>query len=149
MRLAPLARMAILFVLCAVMLAFARPARTANPTQPERALLTALNDVRAGFHLQRLRFSKRLQEGAQGYARRLRYRNLFAHAHLPADVAETLAWGRRPAMEPREIVRLWLESPTHRVVLLWPEARRVGFGISIGTYRGYESISVAVGRFSQ
>jgi uncharacterized protein YkwD len=149
MRLAPLARMAILFVLCAVMLAFARPARTANPTQAERALLTALNDVRASFHLQRLRFSKRLQEGAQGYARRLRYRNLFAHAHLPADVAETLAWGRRPAMEPREIVRLWLESPTHRVVLLWPEARRVGFGISIGTYRGYQSISVAVGRFSQ
>jgi uncharacterized protein YkwD len=141
--------MAVLFVVCAVVLAFARPARTAAPTDAERALLTALNDVRASFHLHRLRFSKRLQEGAQSYARRLRYRNLFAHAHLSPQVAETLAWGRQRAMEPQEIVRLWLDSPTHRVVLLWPEARRVGFGISIGTYRGYESISVAVGRYSQ
>ena len=149
MRLAPLARMAVLFVLCAVLLAFPRPAKTATPTQAEHALLTALNDARASFHLHRLRFSKRLQEGAQGYAHRLRYRGLFAHAQLSPDVAETLAWGRQRAMEPREIVRLWLESPTHRVVLLWPEARRVGFGISIGTYRGYESISVAVGRFSK
>jgi uncharacterized protein YkwD len=115
----------------------------------EHALLAAVNETRASLNLQRLSFAERLQAGAERYARRLMSRNLFGHARLASGVAETLAWGRVRAMDPREIVRLWLESPPHRAVLLWPEARRVGLGVRIGRFLGHPSISLAVGRFSR
>lgn len=149
MRLAPLGRMGVVLVVCALLLALARPARAAAPTRMEKALLAAVNEARAALHLHRLRFGKRLQQGAHVYARRLMQRNLFAHASLSPGMAETLAWGTAGVMDPRVIVQLWLDSPSHRAILLWPEARRAGFGITIGWFKGYPSIQLAVARFSR
>ena len=148
MRLATLARLGVALVVCTILLSLARPARAAAPTRMERALLAAVNEARAAFHLRRVHLGKRLQAGAHVYARRLMQRNLFTHASLSPGVAETLAWGTAGIMDPRVIVQMWLDSPPHRAILLWPEARRAGFGITIGWFRGYPSIRLAVARFS-
>jgi uncharacterized protein YkwD len=128
--------------------ALAKRARAGGPkpTHLEIVMLDAINDARTERRLRPVRFAADLQAGARRYARSLLQRNLFAHARL-SGLGEVLAWGTDPLMEPRHIVRLWLDSPPHRRVLLWPDARFVGLGLAVGTFQGYTGVRLAVGRF--
>jgi uncharacterized protein YkwD len=51
-------------------------------------------------------------------------------------VGETLAWGRDERARPAAIVAAWLDSPSHRRVLLNPRYRRVGIGLAVGLPAG-------------
>jgi uncharacterized protein YkwD len=52
------------------------------------------------------------------------------------SVGETLAWGREERARPAAIVAAWLDSPSHRRVLLNPRYRRLGIGLAVGLPAG-------------
>jgi uncharacterized protein YkwD len=135
--------------LLAAPLAFAKRPRStgSKPTRLELVVLDAINDARRSHRLRALKLRADLQAGARRYARSLLQRNLFAHAGL-SGVGEVLAWGTFNLMEPRHLVRLWLDSPPHRRVLLWPDARYLGIGLAVGTFQGHTGVRLAVGRFA-
>jgi uncharacterized protein YkwD len=47
-------------------------------------------------------------------------------------VGENLAWGTRAKGTARQILRMWMASPSHRRVLLMPSFRDVGLGVEWG-----------------
>ena len=146
-------RPAVVALVCVVSL-LAAPAATAKrqrpaaptPTQAELAVLDAINEARVAHGLAPVRLGPRLSQDARRYARSLRDRNLFVHSGVQG-LAEALAWGTIELMGPRAIVRLWLESPPHRTLLLWPQARRAGIGLAFGSFRGLTDVRIAVARF--
>jgi uncharacterized protein YkwD len=126
-------------------LAFAPAASAGAPTSAERALLQAVNATRAAHGLGPLRFSWPLQNRAHAYARWLIRTDNFVHASsLPPNTRENLAWATSNIASARQIVRMWLDSPGHRVALLWRGASRAGVGVARGSYRGYRDVRVAV-----
>jgi uncharacterized protein YkwD len=56
-------------------------------------------------------------------------------------VGENLAWGQET---PREVVRWWLDSPTHCRTLMDADANEVGIGVQVDpeTERGYVWVMV-------
>jgi uncharacterized protein YkwD len=50
-------------------------------------------------------------------------------------------------MKPSKAVRMWLDSPPHRVLLLKPGFRKVGTGWLRGQWRAHGCAEVAVARF--
>jgi uncharacterized protein YkwD len=64
---------------------------------------------------------------------------------------ENLAWGA-PTIEPRDIVRRWLESPSHRRNILDPHWRRIGVSAvnvrnPIGHYQPWETVTITAAEF--
>jgi uncharacterized protein YkwD len=133
-------------VLLALAFAFTgvAPAEAARPTTKERNLLRAVNDARAAHGLVRVRFRWPLQDRAHRYARTLLATDTFVHSSLPPGVGENLAYGNIWLMRPRRVVRMWLNSPPHRRILLWRAARRAGVGVADGEYLGLAGMRVAV-----
>jgi uncharacterized protein YkwD len=132
----------------ATVLALAAPAAAPAATRHERAVIAAINEVRAASGVARLALGSSLQAGAHSYARTMINRNLFAHASLPGGISENLAWGSASLMSPRGVVRLWLSSPSHRANLLHPHWRRIGVGLAGGPFQGVSPARVAVARFT-
>ena len=85
-------------------------------------------------------------------------RNYFAHGSFAARLArfgvraprvgENLAWGVGAGAEPRDVVRRWLESPSHRANLLRRGFRRVGLGLRAGPFAGYGRAVVITADFA-
>lgn len=104
------------------------------------AVLRELNRVRARHALARLHADRRLARTARAHSRDMARRGYFSHgswatrvrasAGRARSIGEVLARRRvgRPGQEARAIVRAWLRSPGHRVVLLNGSFRRVGIG---------------------
>ena len=92
--------------------------------------------------------SKNLHGSARAYARRLLKYDYFEHAEMPAGIGEILAWGSKDRFLAARIVQVWMESPHHRRLLLLPSARRAGFGLWAGNFRGHGDVRMAVGRVS-
>jgi uncharacterized protein YkwD len=108
----------------------------------ERALVRAVNGVRARHGLPRLARTRSLSRAADSHSRRMLANDFFAHGAMAARlrrfarfrrVGETLAMvsgcGRRGA---RRIVHMWMASPGHRAVLLSRRYRRIGVGARSG-----------------
>jgi uncharacterized protein YkwD len=117
----------------------------------ERAMLGAINRERAHYGLGRLKGSGRLARAADHHSWEMLDADYFAHesrdgssfdrrvrhfAHLRA-VGETLAMvggcGRGSA---RRIVRMWMNSPGHRAILLSATFRRIGLARRTGNLGG-------------
>jgi uncharacterized protein YkwD len=137
-------RLTVALVATALALSGVASAEAAAPTTKERNLLRAVNEARAAHGLVRVRFRWPLQARAHRYARTLLATNTFVHAHLPLGVGEDLAYGNVWLMRARQVVRLWLNSPPHRRILLWRAARRAGVGVADGRYLGFNGMRVAV-----
>ena len=122
----------------------------ASPGNP--ALLRELNAARADHGLAPLRADARLIHAATRHSRDMVAHQYFAHesrsgARFSSRIAatgfmrrngrwwvgENLAWGRGPDAAPEAIVRAWLQSPSHRRVVLSARYRRVGIGVASGT----------------
>jgi uncharacterized protein YkwD len=116
----------------------------------ERKLIRRINDVRAEYGLTRLRPSRALARAADRHSRDMLRRDFFAHNSsdgTPFDhrvrryagaalVGETLA-----TISPRRggaalVVRLWMESPPHRAILLGPGFGRIGIARRWGRLGG-------------
>ena len=122
----------------------------------EASLLQTMNSVRTSKHLVPLRLDLRLLRAARGHSTDMMHRQYFAHgavadrvlaegAHGPV-FGEDLAWGTGATAQ--WVVNRWLASPPHRAVLLRPGFRRVGIGISFGTFAGHGGAVVFTADFA-
>jgi uncharacterized protein YkwD len=131
-------------VLCALstllVLTFATAAPAAQAASSridggERAVVRAINRARTAHGLRALRTHRRLARAADVHSRSMLRSNFFSHGAFSQRVrryvslrriGETIAMTTR--CSPRKVVRMWLNSPPHRAVLLSGGFRRVGVG---------------------
>jgi uncharacterized protein YkwD len=122
----------------------------------ESSLLQAMNGVRMSHGLAPLRLDVRLLGAARGHSADMMRRQYFAHGSLASRVlargargplfGEDLAWGT--GVTAQWVVDRWLASPAHRANLLRPGFRRVGIGISFGTFAGHGDAAVVTADFA-
>jgi uncharacterized protein YkwD len=149
----PMTRSALIFVL--VLAATSAPAARSDAAQRgrgEQAVIRRINDVRAQYRLAPVHFSRGLSRAADAHTRDMLQRDFFAHessdgtpfdrrVHRYVDaraVGETLAAVAQRRGVAALVVRLWMESPPHREVLLAPEFRRIGVARRWGELDGIE-----------
>jgi uncharacterized protein YkwD len=138
----------IALLVCAGALALAAPAQSAAPTPMEQRLITKINQTRAAHGLRKLRLGPAIQRGSHAWSRYLMRADSFHHSsQLRAGTGEILAWGTCGWFTPLRAVRMWLNSPSHRALLLRPGFRYVGTGWTAGNWRGYSCVEMAVARF--
>ncbi len=131
---------------CVCAVALAAPAQAA-PNQIEKRLVERINDMRAAHGLRHVRIAPGLSRGAHSWSRYLVRADSFYHARLAPGTGEIIAWGTCSWFTPAQAVRMWLDSPGHRVLLLRPGFRFVGAGWTRGSWRGYGCVKMAVARF--
>lgn len=92
-----------------------------------------VNKRRVNHNLPRVRFAACANRVAEEWSQYLSAHGLFEHRSM-AEVldrcnaryaGETLGRG---TMAPRKLVRMWMQSPGHRAILLSPKPRRIGVG---------------------
>jgi uncharacterized protein YkwD len=126
--------------------AFAGPARVDNR---ERAIVHGINHQRAKYGLAPVKVSTRLSRAADFHSWEMLDANYFAHDSRdggPFDqrvrryankraLGETLAMlsGRCGHGSAHRFVRMWMDSPPHRAILLSSSYRRVGIGRRTGS----------------
>jgi uncharacterized protein YkwD len=138
---------------CLLAATFAVPAVAsasgARLDQKERAIIRGINHQRANHGLAPVRPSARLARAADYHSWEMLDANYFAHTSRDGGsfdqrvrryvdkqaLGETLAYlggscGRGSA---HQIVRMWMNSPPHRAILLSSTYRRVGIGKRVGT----------------
>lgn len=111
----------------------------AAPATYERRVHRLVNIRRANHGLRPLKFADCADTSAENWANYLARNNEFFHQSM-TDVlnrcdaqyaGETLGRG---AMAPRKLVRMWMESPGHRAVLLSTKSTRLGIGAAPDAY---------------
>jgi uncharacterized protein YkwD len=113
----------------------------------ERSIINAVNKQRAAHGVAKVRRSAKLARAADFHSWEMLDANYFAHSSRDGGsfdnrvrrfarhraIGETLAWmsgcGRGSASR---VVRMWMNSPPHRAVLLTPLYRRIGVGKRTG-----------------
>src|SRR5712691_5493853 len=129
-------------------------ARTLNSS--EALLLQSMNAVRTSNHLAPLRLDVRLLRAARGHSADMLSRGYFTHGAVAGRAlaqgargpvfGEDLAWAT--GLTAQWVVAHWLASPSHRANLLRPGFRRVGIGISFGTFAGHGGAGVVTADFA-
>ena len=122
------------------------PAQAA-PNPMERRLVERINDTRAAHGLRRLQPRPLLMRGAHSWSLHLVRADSFHHARLASGTGEILAWGTCDWFGPARAVRMWLNSSSHRALLLRPGFRYIGTGWTRGSWRSYGCVERAVARF--
>jgi len=122
----------------------------------EASLLRTINSVRTAHGLAPVRLDLRLTRAARGHSADMLNRQYFAHGSIASRAVatgargprfgENLAWATR--LTPQWVVGRWLASPSHRAVLLRPGFRRIGIGISFGTFAGRNNAGVVTADFA-
>ena len=117
----------------------------------ERAIVRAINRQRGKHGLSKLRSSRRLARAADYHSWEMLDADYFAHESRDGgpfaarvrryanhrSLGETLAMvGGCGPKAARRIVRMWMNSPSHRAILLSSSFKRVGLGKRIGDLRG-------------
>jgi uncharacterized protein YkwD len=137
------------FAALLIALGVAAPAAHATPGHPtrvEKETLRLINKARANHGLKPVRLDLRLWRAARHHTRDMLKRSYFAHGatterleryvHGAGVIGETLAWGSGSWSSPARTVKSWLESPSHRVLLLDPDFRFIGIGARGGAFLG-------------
>lgn len=101
----------------------------------ERRVKRQVNRKRRHHGLRRLRFAQCTDGTAERWARHLAANDAFYHQSMydiieecsAVYAGETLGRG---GMGPRKLVRMWMNSPPHRKVLLSKRSKRIGIGAS-------------------
>ncbi len=113
--------------------AAAGSATATAPDTYEKRVQRLVNKRRANHDLPRLRMAACADNVAEDWSYYLAANDEFFHQSM-SDVldrcdaryaGETLGRG---AMTPRKLVRMWMQSPGHRAVLLSSKSRRIGVG---------------------
>jgi len=133
-------------------------AQASTLSQSERALLGAVNDVRAAHNLRPLVVDRKLLASARAYSATMIREDVFTHGAFAERLAhsgargpafgENLAWGVGRLAGARNIVRMWMESPGHRANLLRHGWTRVGIGARVGSFLGYGGATVVTADFA-
>src|SRR5215218_6004364 len=121
-------------------LSFAAAAPAADAAGPriddgERAVVRAINRARAAHGLRSLRAGRRLARAADAHTRSILRSNFFSHGAFSQRLRRYVRYRRigeaiamRSRCSARGVVRMWLNSPPHRALLLSRGFRRVGIG---------------------
>jgi uncharacterized protein YkwD len=142
-------------------LAIAPSASASTGPTPQWELYLAINRARAAHGLPRVFIASGLRTAAQRHADGMVTGNYFAHTspfgqtlydRIVASgfirigawwAGETLAWGTPGIGAPANVVRMWLNSPEHRAILLSRNATCVGIGRALGPhFLGSENATV-------
>lgn len=144
------------FVAIFALLGPAAGAQARTLTSSEASLLQTMNAVRTSHGLPSLRLDIRLLRAARGHSADMMRRQYFAHGSVAGRVlaqgargpvfGEDLAWGT--GVTAQWVVTQWLASPPHRAVLLRPGFRRIGVGISFGSFAGHGGAAVVTADFA-
>ena len=153
----------IVLALAAVLAAALPAAATAGPAMngTEREVIRKLNDVRARHGLPRLYASRALGRAADRHSRDMLRRDFFDHHSsdgTPFDrrvrrhanarrIGETLAAISRRHGGAGKVVRMWMQSPPHRAIVLSSGFRRVGIARRWGTL-GASKLAVVTADFA-
>jgi uncharacterized protein YkwD len=141
---------------CLLAALFATPVVSTAAAKPhvdgrERAIVRAINRQRAKHGLSNLRSSRRLARAADYHSWEMLDADYFAHESRdggpfaervrryvsPRAIGETLAMlGGCGPKAARRVVRMWMNSPGHRAILLSSSYKRVGLGRRTGELRG-------------
>jgi uncharacterized protein YkwD len=137
-------------------------AASATPGKLRAAVLCLVNKRRAEHGLSALRVERHIQKAAGRHARDMQRNNYFAHQRaggpdLTARLrragwsghawGENIAYGCGPSGTPRGTVRMWMNSPPHRSLMLSGVYRQGGVGVTNGAPCGAGAIWVLdVGR---
>jgi uncharacterized protein YkwD len=123
----------------------------ANLARVRAAILCLHNEVRAQYHLPRLRGHGRLRKAAVGHSRDMVRARYFEHT-APSGrtmvdrilaaryvgenegwmLGENLEWGTGSLATPRGAMDGWMRSPGHRANILRRSFRELGVGVVIG-----------------
>jgi uncharacterized protein YkwD len=132
--------------------------QAATLSQNERALLGAVNGVRAAHGLRGLSVDAALVRAARSYSASMIRTGRFTHGAMGTRLArsgargpvfgENLAWGVGASAAARTIVRSWMASPSHRANLLRPGWTRIGLGALRGSFQGYSGATVVTADFA-
>jgi uncharacterized protein YkwD len=119
------------------------PVATVAKADVEHAIARRINRVRRAHGLRRVKFRVRLRKVARRHSRDMLRHDALTHsasngASLGARLSsaghrrhygEVIAWTPRGARAgARRVVQMWMNSPSHRAVLLNGHLRRVGVG---------------------
>jgi uncharacterized protein YkwD len=141
---------------CLLAAAFASPVIGTAAAKPrldggERAIVRAINRQRSKHGLAKLSASRRLAKAADFHSWEMLDADYFAHESRDGgpfaervrryashrSLGETIAMlggcGRKAA---KRVVRMWMDSPGHRAILLSSSYRRVGLGKRTGSLGG-------------
>jgi uncharacterized protein YkwD len=131
-------------ICCCAVLAW-QPARASadrgNLDRAERKVIRLVNRIRVRHGLRRLKTSRRLARAASEHTGDMLARDFLSHASSDGTgmaqrvrrytgarwVGENIAVVSGRATASRA-VRMWMQSPSHRAVLLSPSGRRIGVG---------------------
>jgi uncharacterized protein YkwD len=123
----------------------------------ERAIVRAINRQRARHDLAKVKSSRRLARAADFHSWEMLDADFFAHESRDGSpfhvrvrryvsyrmIGETLAMvGGCGKGSARRIVRMWMDSPGHRAILLSSSFRRIGLGKRTGDYGGNRACMV-------
>ena len=127
----------------------------------ERVVFKLLNDIRREHKLPPFTFSAALRKAAREHSADMLARQYFEHnapnetfdhrirRHLNSTlVGENIAWGTGRYATPTGLVQLWMNSPTHRRIILMKSLRRVGLGVAIGEFDGSPDAAMATADFA-
>jgi uncharacterized protein YkwD len=144
----PTARLLLAAIALVAFCALARPSSAdAGLNRPEARLFHKINDVRANHGLRRLKVGSGIQDASHGWARYLRKHDAFYHGRLAYGTSENVGWLTCRQGWARALVRMWLNSASHRPHLLDRSATRIGVGVATGPWGGYGCVRMAVTRF--
>ena len=120
-------------------------AASASPGKLRSALLCLVNHRREASGLRALKADRRLQKAATRHARDMVRHHFFVHQRPGGpDLTErlhragwhghawgeTIAYGCGSAGSPRATLRMWMNSPRHRAILLSGAYRSGGLGVT-------------------
>jgi uncharacterized protein YkwD len=109
------------------------------------SMIEKVNQVRASHGLPALRASSSLAGSSSRFSSWLLGRGVIAHrSRVSAGgsfsrLGEALAMHRGRGLGVGTIVRMWLNSPTHRAVILTRSMNLVGAGAAQGRFRGHRA----------
>jgi uncharacterized protein YkwD len=122
-----------------------------NLTAVRQGTLCLLNNERIKRNRVRLKRNPRLERAATRYTQDMIAREFFAHVTPGGQelldrirvsgyldkvssyvVGENLAWGTGTRATPRQTVRSWMASPSHRRNILDRRFREIGVGVALG-----------------
>jgi uncharacterized protein YkwD len=143
----PAARALLVSVACVLAFFVSQPAPAHAMTRLEERLYHAINRARDNHGLRRLHVRSTLQRGSHRWARYLRRSDSFYHGRIRSGTSENIGWVTCRQHWAATLVRMWLDSYTHRIHLLDPSNRRIGVGVNNGRWSGYRCVDMAVTRF--
>ena len=69
--------------------------------------------------------------------------------HLDSSlVGENIAWGTGRYATPAGLVKLWMNSPEHKHIILMRGLHRIGLGIAVGRFEGSPDAAMATADFA-